>query len=364
MDTPFPKKGMTAVCPIEFLPYAIEDPENFALEYLSFPTGATSPFFRDIDKIIEAIHPELPNPIQWDTYSLDSQWKIDNDDPRYIHIDLSIRGDGLGIAMCHVAGWKEAFKRNAKGQGENTRLPIIQWDLVARLAPREAYDEQEINYDAILELLFEIENRGANLREGLTTLDRFQSHQIRTTLLQHGWPCGIQSIDQSTQKIIVDYSKSDFVRKETIPRTLCAAMAALRETFYQERAIVPFLPECPWTPGQTWLEKEAREAQRDVNNSRGLVKVVKGNTQKSTDDLLQAMAGSCHNCMCNAMDALGIGDGIEHSSAKDFAEEKFYQQFEGRDKKEDWIQKEQRSPFLSYREKENQEYETDQFYQS
>jgi hypothetical protein len=318
----YPIQGNIAVVPIEFLPFFEEDEVNAAMEYLSHPSGAVNPFFRDFAKIASAVHGEIPNPINWDTYTLEDGFQAGDDKrPRYMHIDLAINNDGAGVTMCHCDGWKGVHTRNEVGAFEEVLLPQVKWDLAAVLRPRQSYGEREINYDAIMELIFDLHGRNFNLMGGLITFDRFQSHHMKTTLTTFGFNVAILSIDHTPHKILVDYTKPDRVRKEPIPRQPAAAMMALRDCCYQDRAVLCQLPEHPDMPGITWLEKEARECQADTSNAQKLVKAVK--VDGGSDDLLQAAAGACFNCVNNALpDELS-----EMDPAGQATEQSFYSQF-------------------------------------
>ena len=318
----YPIQGNIAVVPIEFLPFFEADPVNAAMEYLSHPSGAVNPFFRDIGKVAQVVHPEIPNPLNWETYTFDSDFRaVDDPRPRYAHMDLAINNDGAGVAMCHEDGWKGVHRRQEDGRFEEVLLPQVKYDFAGVLRPRKSYGEREINYDAIMGMIFDLVDRGFNLMGGLITFDRFQSHHMKTTLTAAGFNVGLLSIDHTTSKLLIDYSKPERVRKEPIQRQPGAAMMALRDCCYQDRAVLCDLPEHSDMEGITWLEKEARECQADTHNAQNLVKAVK--VEGGSDDLLQAVAGACFNCVNNALPT----DESVMDPAGQAQEQSFYSQF-------------------------------------
>jgi len=332
----YPITGAVAVVPIEWLPFFIEDPVNSAMEYLSFPSGAVNPFFRDIGKVSDAIYKDIPNPLNWKTYTLDKDFEAGKDKrPRYMHIDLAINNDGAGIAMSHCSGYKAVHTRTDSGEFGQVMLPIIKFDFAGILRPRKEYNEKEIDYDAIMVLLFDIADRGFNVMGGLLTFDRFQSHHMKTTLHKSGFNVASLSVDHTTSKLIVDYNKPDRVRKEPISRQPAAAMLSFRDAVYQDRVIIPVIEECPSRPGQSWLEKEAMESQSVHDGVQRLLKAEK--IEGGSDDILQAIAGSCFNCVNNDLGFTEFEE-IVHSPSVVKREMDFYAQF-GRTPQGDQIPK-------------------------
>ena len=294
----FPIRGNIATIPIEWLPFFIDDPANAAMEYLSIPRGAVNPFFHDIDKLRNAIDHNLKNPINWDTYAIDGDWKAKDNRPRYMHIDLakSGGGDGTGMAMAHVHGVKDVYTRNNKGKFERVKLPVIQYDFMAVLRPRRSHGETEMDYDNILDIIFDVASRGFNLSEGIISFDSWQSHHLKTTLTKEGFNLELLSIDHTTHKLIVDFNQPSRVRKELISRTPAAAMNALRDVIHQDRVIFCDMPNYP-ERDVPYLEKEAGDMQAVYGGQQNVLKAVK--VEGGSDDLIQACAGACFHAVNN-----------------------------------------------------------------
>ena len=282
--------------PIEYFPAFYEQPERATIELLSIPSGSVNPFFRNTDKIQLSIKKgkHLKNPLDEYTYQFSPDFVSNDEEPRYMHIDLAINGDSVGIAMCHATKYETRSVRMAgETEAKDVQLPIIEFDFVGRLSPRIEYGEHSMSYAAIEEMVAEIAtNRGFNLFEGLITFDRFQSHQLSQTIQGMGIPCGLLSIDHTVSKVIVDFSKDGFIRKVGTPREPAAAMVALRDAIYREGVTFPQIPM--YDDYRSWLEKEIDECQWDGEKGKA-VKMDGG-----SDDMLQAIAGAVFNCINNA----------------------------------------------------------------
>jgi hypothetical protein len=297
--------------PIEFLPFFKENPDRATLEYLSVPAGSTNPFFRNPEKIVEAMQrgSKHSNPIDEATYQFDSGFRTKDHIPRYMHIDLAINRDAVGISMCHAAG----FETRKVGNKELS-LPRITFDFVGRLIPRTEFGEKEVNYNAIQDLVDELAfKRKFNLEEGLITFDRFQSHMLITNIRGMGIPCGLLSVDRTATRVLVDFKSDGYIRRESVPKEPSAAMGALRDAAYQDRLEFPQMSMAD--EYRTWIEKEVDECQWDADKQKA-VKIEGG-----SDDVLQAAAGAAYNCTNNAC-LTHVPEDLRHE--EQMAEERFY----------------------------------------
>ena len=289
--------------PIEYLPYAIKNPELFAQEFLSFPSGAINPFFRDIQKITDCVHKDRKNPIDEDTYAFHPEWKAQDDFPRYMHIDLARNQDAVGLAMSHTKGTitVEKVEMSASGDGVNITkldLPLIEIDFAARLHARKDLGERVFDFRAIVGILEDIHNRGFNLKGGLITFDRFQSMMLMDMLQDRGFVCGMLSIDATTRKVVIDFDKDDYIRYESIRNQPAAAMIDFREAVTQSRVILPTIPMYDETTD--WFTKEATESMWNPDKQKAFKMEAPG----TSDDLLQGIVGSYFNCQVNSEDQI------------------------------------------------------------
>jgi len=279
--------------PVEALPYFIDDPEEAARDLLGLPSAAISPFFRNMSAITDA-DKGYPNPIDWDTYVFDDSFHAKTNDPCFMHLDLSINRDAVGAAMCHVSKRTERTIRAAQGGTSTVSLPVSHFDFVGRLRPRPEFGEREIDYDALLFMVMEVERRGFNLKRGLITFDRFQSHYLMSTLRKEGFLCDLLSVDHTTSKVIIDYSNPPtFVRRVPCPREPAACYVTGRDCLYQGRLELPSIPR--WMDGRTsWFEREAIGTMWDKDKQKA------HKAEGESDDLLQSILGANFNAMNNS----------------------------------------------------------------
>lgn len=308
---------MIVEIPIEFYRAFKDNPERAMLEYLSIPVGATNPYFRSPEHMQEAINKggSIPLAIDEETYALRPDFRATNVVPRYMHIDLAIRRDAVGMSMCHAVGFtKRQMRIPGDEEYREINIPKIKFDFVSRIKPRRQYDEREMSFNALMSIIEQlVYEREFNLQDGLITFDRFQSHQMISNIRAMGVPCGLLSVDQTSNKVIIDFSKPEMIRKETISREPSAAMGALRDALHESRVTFPQMTF--FDESRTWIEKEMDEAQFDGQKG----KVVK--MEGGTDDVLQSAAGALFNCMNNASEMVDLEELSEFDQQ---SEDEFY----------------------------------------
>jgi hypothetical protein len=107
------------------------------------------------------------------------------EEPRFVHMDLSISGDSTGVVMGHVSRFVEV-------NGEILPEIVIDFSLEVR-PPRGG----EIEYWRIRELIYNLRDK-LNIPIKWITFDSFQSVDNIHILRQKGFKTGRQSIDTST----------------------------------------------------------------------------------------------------------------------------------------------------------------------
>lgn len=308
--------GSIVQVPLEFLNFFSEEPERAVLEYLSIPVGSTNPFFRNTQKIRDAMDrgASRPNPMDENTYVFDKNFVCRDHNPRYMHIDLAINRDAVGISMCHASSFVSKTQRDTKGQEVTVNVPHITFDFTARLKPRSEFGERDMDFTAVLEIVRQLNfERGFNLEDGLVTFDRFQSHMLISQLRDMGIPCALLSVDHTTARLIVDHSKPEWVRRESLQKQPSAAMGSLRDALYEDRIDFPEIPR--YDEVRNWLEKEADEIQWDGDKQKAI------KMEGGSDDLIQSIAGAVFNCSNNAQ---GITIPDVHDRQGEEREEEFY----------------------------------------
>lgn len=158
---------------------------------------------------------------------VDPTFKINNPQiPRYMHLDLALTGDSVGIAMSHISGWKRlndgipaeqtkveesifvggtstAFEASLKSfrptsgiqvHDNELKLPIITIDFMLRInPPNKPY---QISYSKIRDFILWMKYvQKVNIQ--LITFDQFQSAQMAQELSESGIPTSYLSVDRT-----------------------------------------------------------------------------------------------------------------------------------------------------------------------
>jgi len=166
------------------------------------------------------------------------------DEPRWVHIDLSMTGDATGIAC----GFVDKFTKTKAGDDTYEVLPNIVFDFMLRVIPPKG---SEINYQKIRDLIYKLKEEGMNIQ--WISCDSFQSTDMMQLLRRKGYATGMVSID----KDIEPYS-------------------FLKTAFYQRRIDAPTHP-C--------VQKEI--ASLEIDQKKGKV----DHRADSSKDVSDAMAG-------------------------------------------------------------------------
>lgn len=169
-------------------------------DFAGLTTQATHPFITQRNKIAEANElAELygyKNPIPVETVCLSlampsvdlTALRTDIDMPRHAHIDLAISGDGCGVAIGHIAGWKV---EKVAATNSISILPIVAMDILLQVT---APVGGEIELADIRTLLISLRDvYGLNIES--VTFDQFQSVDSRQILKKKGFAAGYRSVE-------------------------------------------------------------------------------------------------------------------------------------------------------------------------
>ena len=266
--------------PIEYRKDFMLDMDGSIRDLAGYPTLTLSPFITQRHKIHDAVnrgrelgleHPfskEVTTLKDGATFLLD-KFRIDafdfNDQgvrisdrvrsskPRYLHIDLALRRDGVGLCMGHVSGWKEETRRDESGNLYRELAPIIVIDLLLRV---EAHKEEEVEIADVRSLVFELRSLGFNIAK--VTFDQFQSAESIQQLKRRGIDAERLSIDAN-------------------PETY----HSVREAMYEDRLYLYDYPTL--TTELTRLEE---------NHSNGKI----DHPKRGSKDVSDALAGVVYHC--------------------------------------------------------------------
>ncbi len=182
-------------------------------------TVSISPFIQRREKILESVDVKRNHPFSvsvfdpskagtfmWD-YMVSQQKERDGhgntstrskpiinpNAPRHIHIDPSLRGDSTGIAMAHIAGWKDVRRRSDDGREYMERAPIYYADFVLKIVPPIG---DEIIMGDVRRLVYELSQHGYMIT--CVSMDSWQSADAMQQLRQRGYNALMVSVDTST----------------------------------------------------------------------------------------------------------------------------------------------------------------------
>lgn len=281
--TDSPRAGARIVeFPGEFEQAIREDPDGALRNIAGVATLSISPFIRDRESVYEAVHEGMAHPFKRDVVTLDvkdnvrldeyfdllkacrvheSRWvpRLNPTRERFIHIDLALSRDCLGIAMGHVSHLAETRQLSAGAVMEPTDAPFILIDFMLRVVPPKG---SEIDLSKLRGFIFFLSSLYPVTR---VTFDRFQSADSIQLLNKAGVESGHQSVDASDEAY----------------RALRSAFFDRRVLFYRYEPVIEELLE---------LEHDARRRKVDhpKKNSHGGV---------GSKDVSDALAGVCWLCV-------------------------------------------------------------------
>ena len=273
--------------PMELKANYLRDPENFLRDIACIPTESTRPFIKDRSKIEMVDRASHENPFLEDKRTFKPGYGPGpgtGQYTRYMHIDLGLRKDAVGISMCHASHFVERQQVEIEAFGNkmtNVRLPHINFDFLGRVSAAKG---EEILLSDIREIVYQIQRMGFYL--GLITFDGFQSVDSIQILRNQGFKVGRLSIDRTATKLILDKRSTTgdgLSRKSTEGQTM-AAMQALKDALYDGRLSIP---------AHEYWKREAIGAEIDYKKNKV------DHKPRGTIDLLQSMAGSIYNLVNN-----------------------------------------------------------------
>lgn len=279
-----PRKGAKIIqIPGEFRRRFDEDVDQALRDLAGVATFNLSPLIRDRQSVFDAVHPDLKHPFTRDVVSVDFQdedridsffdletvcrldasvWKpkLNQGSPRFLHIDIGLTEDGLGLAMGHPAGTVRNERVNEDGTVSEIPNPVVIIDLMLRVVapPGSEIDLGKVrSFIVYLSKLFNIVK---------VTFDRFQSADSIQILRKLGFEAGHLSVDRDDEAYV----------------TLRSALFDRRVLYYEYG---PFIDEV------LDLERDAKERKVDhpVRSSKG------GRGSKDVSDAVAGVVWHCTN---------------------------------------------------------------------
>lgn len=123
---------------------------------------------------------------------------------RFIHLDLALTGDSVGIACCYISGWKSIYKQesnygtlddNPNGLIEDEiKIPVISYDFMLKIDP--PHKPNKISLGKIRDFIVYLK-RTVGLNIDTITADQFQSAQMLQELDELGFKTAGLSVDRT-----------------------------------------------------------------------------------------------------------------------------------------------------------------------
>mgnify|MGYP001599054665 CR=1 FL=1 len=279
-----PRQGSRIVeVPWEYRRPFTEDIDQALRDIAGVATFNLAPLVSDRPSIFDAVSPDMQHPftreevvvsiaddVRIETHFkkktacriVGSTWvpRINPKCPRFMHIDIGLTNDALGIAMGHVAGIQSNTYIDAEGVPSSVRNPVVVMDFMLRVvAPSGGeVDLSKIrSFISFLSTIYSIYT---------ITFDRFQSADSIQILTKQGFNVRHLSVDRDEEPYL-----------------------ALRSAFFDRRVL---------TYQYTWFIDEVLDLQRDAKKHKidHPVKASVGN-RRGSKDVADAVAGVIHLCM-------------------------------------------------------------------
>ncbi len=186
--------------PIELKTEFEKSPERSLRDLDARPLLAISPYFRNKGKVKDALKKTIINPFNEKNLTFDESFKCDDNFFRYIHIDLGLKKDAVGIAMTHIPRFIAIDKTNIVSGNFTTEIlnmPEIIVDFVGRVTA--AQPGEEILFSDVQEIIYQLTDLGFFIQ--LISFDKFQCLSKDTKL---------KMLD-GTFKPICDITEDDWV---------------------------------------------------------------------------------------------------------------------------------------------------------
>ena len=123
---------------------------------------------------------------------------------RYMHLDLALTGDSLGISMCHIAGWKSIYKQESNYDKideyetglieDEIKIPVIEYDFMLKVNPPKK--PNKISLSKVRDFIVYLRNE-LGIKFDIITADQFQSAQLLQELDELGFNTGYLSVDRT-----------------------------------------------------------------------------------------------------------------------------------------------------------------------
>lgn len=215
-----PENTILLDVPEDFRPDFESDIEGSIRDLAGLSTVSINPFIQRREKIREAVDPtrvhpfttllldpSRPGKFRWDLMVAPRMERISGNieqpvvrpilNPtafRYVHLDLSLRGDATGFCMAHIGGWKDVIRRAVDGRQFLERAPIYVIDLMLKVVPPAG---GEIILADVRHIVYDLTAHGYSIRR--VTLDSWQSADSIQQFKNQGYSSELLSMDSTPE---------------------------------------------------------------------------------------------------------------------------------------------------------------------
>lgn len=226
----------------------------------------------------------LQSSIPWIQFFDFSALRIPLDVPRFIHLDISISGDAMGLAASCVAGWQDVDVETEDGSFRKAREPIIETEWILRV---KAKPNDRIPLSAMRKFILDLKNRGYRIKLFSADL-KLASEDTLQILQKAGIETTYFSVDRNTQASL------DFRNLVFEQRWLCHK----HEWLFFEMKHIEYNRE---TNKVDHPDKVKDIEVLDDGTVRDVV-------MEGSKDCFDAVVGSVYQCLKHAKEALSLSD--------------------------------------------------------
>jgi len=262
------------------------DPAGSLRKWAAESVQAISPFFHEIDSLINSIDKKRINPFNDVSLRFHPDFRCDNNYSRYVHIDLASKHNAIGICMVHVPKFVNAPTVGGTQLARGV-FPYYVVDFLGRIQPQNM-PSKEFDPDEAREIIVHLRDV-LNFPIMLITYDQFQSLDSIHRLRSYGFIVEVMSIDRTTHGWRMDIREKNKLKQVSTKGSFAAPMETMRLAIQSGRVSFPFYgPE-----NENYIVSECKSLE--MNYVNGCV----GHAPHSRDDLVQAVAGAIFNASLN-----------------------------------------------------------------
>lgn len=118
--------------------------------------------------------------------------KINPQEARHCHLDLSLSGDSTGLSCVHRSGYKDVIRRAPDGTEYTEKAPIYTVDFILQIKPPSG---EEIVLGDVRQFIYDLSAHGYNITT--VTADSYNSADMLQILTRKGYNAELLSVDRT-----------------------------------------------------------------------------------------------------------------------------------------------------------------------